>query len=307
MTSTFITTVLMTAWAASAAAQTTGSGVSFFLRSQFHVGAEHLTGIDDRRFRWDVNVGAEIDLMDYTAGRFIFAANYQAILGEELQKFDPNQGNYILLGALTARLVQTEAALVFYHQSRHLGDRPKTQPVDWNMLGGRVRRGFLVGTTYLDARADLRWTVQRSFVDYEWEIDSQVRADRRLRPDIGLWVPVASGFSALTAVPAGTDKRAGPKVGSGSREAAAPSSCLLRPSAGSILSAGVWHRHVDVRRLQVVKPLICDNQRVTSTKSLWALGFGSSLPLVTARPLLAAVTFTEALRTSCSRYRTGCA
>ena len=235
MTRTFITTVLMTAWAASAAAQTTGSGVSFFLRSQFHVGAEHLTGIDDRRFRWDVNVGAEIDLMDYTAGRFIFAANYQAILGEELQKFDPNQGNYILLGALTARLRQTEAALVFYHQSRHLGDRPKTQPVDWNMLGGRVRRGFLVGTTYLDARADLRWTVQRSFVDYEWEIDSQVRADRRLRPDIGLWGAGGVRFSALTAVPAGTGKRAtGPKVGSGSREAAAPSSCLWRPSAGSI-------------------------------------------------------------------------
>ena len=187
MIRTFLMTGLITACAASATAQTTGSGVSFFPRSQFHAGAEHLSGIEDRRFRWDVNVGAEVDLMDYTAGRFIFAANYQAILGEELQKFDPNQGTYILLGALTARLRQTEAALVFYHQSRHLGDRPKTQPVDWNMLGGRVRRGFLLGATYLDARADLRWTVQRSFVDYEWEIDTHVRADRLLRPDIGVW------------------------------------------------------------------------------------------------------------------------
>jgi hypothetical protein len=186
MIRTLFITALMTAWAASAAAQSTGSGVSFFPRSQFHAGAEHLSGIDDRRFRWDANVGAEVDLMDYTAGRLIFAANYQAILGEELQKFDPNQGNYILLGALTARLQQTEAALVFYHQSRHLGDRPKEQPIDWNMLGGRVRRGFLVGATYLDARADLRWTVQRSFVDYEWEIDTNVRADRLLKPGIGV-------------------------------------------------------------------------------------------------------------------------
>jgi hypothetical protein len=186
MIRTLTITAFMAACAASAAAQTTGSGVSFFPRSQFHVGAEHLSGIDDRRFRWDVNVGAELDLMDYTVGRLIFAANYQAILGEELQPFDPNQGNYILLGALTARLSQTEGALVFYHQSRHLGDRAKDQPVDWNMLGGRVRRTFLLGAAYLDARADLRWTVQRSFVDYEWELDSHLRMDRLLRPGIGL-------------------------------------------------------------------------------------------------------------------------
>lgn len=186
MIRTFVTTVLMTAWAASAAAQT-GSGVSFFPRAEFRMGAEHLSGIDDPRFRWDANFGGEVDLVDYSAGRLIFVANYQAILGEELQKFDPNQGNYILEGALTARLRQTEAAVVFHHQSRHLGDRPKDQPVDWNMLGGRVRRAFLLGATYLDAQADLRGTVQRSFVDYRWELDTSLRADRLLRPAIGVF------------------------------------------------------------------------------------------------------------------------
>lgn len=186
MIRTFAIAVMITAGAASATAQTTGSGVSFFPQAKFRIGAEHLSGIDDRRFRWDANLGGELDLVDYTVGRLIFAANYQAILGEELQKFDPNQGNYILEGALTARLRQTEAALVFHHQSRHLGDRAKEQPVDWNMLGGRVRRAFLFGTTYLDAQADLRWALQRSFVDYRWELDSHVRADRLLRPGIGV-------------------------------------------------------------------------------------------------------------------------
>jgi hypothetical protein len=186
MIRTLTITVLMTALAGSATAQTTGSGVTFFPAGTFHMGAEHLSGIDDPRFRWDANIGGELDLIDYTVGRLIFAANYQAILGEELQQFDPNQGNYILEGALTARLRQTEAALVFHHQSRHLGDRAKDQPVDWNMLGGRVRRAFLLGATYLDAQADLRWSVQRSFVDYEWELDTGVRADRLLRPGIGV-------------------------------------------------------------------------------------------------------------------------
>jgi hypothetical protein len=186
MIRTLTLAVLLVAPAASATAQTIGSGVSFFPRADFYMGAAHLSGIDDRRFRWDANFGGELDLMDYTAGRLIFAANYQAILGEELQTFDPNQGNYILEGALTARLRQIETALVFHHQSRHLGDRAKEQPVDWNMLGGRVQRAFLLGATYLDADADLRWTVQRSFVDYEWELDARVRADRLLRPGIGI-------------------------------------------------------------------------------------------------------------------------
>ena len=74
MIRTFIITVLMTAWAAAAAAQSTGSGVSFFPRAQFGMGAEHLSGTDDVRFRWDANFGGELDLIDYTVGRVIFAA-----------------------------------------------------------------------------------------------------------------------------------------------------------------------------------------------------------------------------------------
>lgn len=179
-------TMVLLGWANAAAAQSSVSAVSFLPRAAFHMSAEHLGGVDDERFRWDTNFGGELDLVDYTRGRLIFAANYQAILGNELQKFDPNQGNYILEGALTARLREVEAAFVFHHQSRHLSDRPKTQPVDWNMVGGRVSRSFLADGTYLQTRADLRWTVQQSFVDYTWELDADIRADRLLRPGIGV-------------------------------------------------------------------------------------------------------------------------
>jgi hypothetical protein len=186
MSRIIVLTVALLGWASAAAAQSGGSGVSFLPRAAFHLSAEHLGGIDDERFRWDADFGGELDLVDYTRGRLIFAANYEAILGKELQQFDPNQGNYILEGALTARLAQVEAAFVFHHQSRHLGDRPKTQPVDWNMVGGRVSRSFLVDGTYLQTRADLRWTVQQSFVDYTWELDADVRGDRLIRPGIGV-------------------------------------------------------------------------------------------------------------------------
>lgn len=178
--------VILAAWATPAAAQNRGPIVSFLPRSAFHLSAEHLSGIDDIRFKWDTNFGGELDLVDYTYGRLIFLANYQAILGEEFQLFDPNQGNYTLQGGLTARLKQAEAGFVFHHLSRHLGDREKTFPVDWNMVGGWVNQAFLVNGTYIDLQGDLRWVVQHSFVDYRWEMDTHVRVDRLLTPGVGI-------------------------------------------------------------------------------------------------------------------------
>jgi hypothetical protein len=160
-------------------------GVQFLPRFEFHLGGEHLTS-DDKRFVWDTNFGGEVDLLDYGAGRAMFVANYQAILGEEFRRFDPTQGNYILEGSMSARALGYEVAGVFYHQSRHLADRPKRNAVDWNMLGGRVRGDWIVGAIRISARADLRGVLGKSFVDYRWEFDGGARSDIPLRPGIGL-------------------------------------------------------------------------------------------------------------------------
>jgi hypothetical protein len=165
----------------------TPPAVEFLPRAVFYMSAELLAD-EDPRLVWDTNFGGELDVIDYRAGRLTFAANYQAMLGEELRAFDPNQGNYILEGAASARLRQLEIAGVFYHQSRHLADRPKVDPIDWNMIGGRARGTFLAGAMYFDARADLRASIQRSFVDYEWEFDGRVRGDQLLRPGVGVMV-----------------------------------------------------------------------------------------------------------------------
>ena len=159
--------------------------VEFFPRAIFLMGAEHLSG-EDPRFIWDANFGGELDLVDYGVGRGTFVANYQVILGDQFREFDPNQGNYILEGSASRRFPGVEVAGVFYHQSRHLSDRPKTNAVDWNMLGGRVRGGGAIGRARLDARADLRGVIKKSFVDYRWELDARVRSDVPLRPRVGL-------------------------------------------------------------------------------------------------------------------------
>src|SRR4051812_17644646 len=113
------------------------TATEFLPRYTFHLAAEHLSS-DDRQFVWDTNFGGELDLVDCVAGRATFVANYQAILGEQFRRFDPNQGNYILGGSLSLRPRGFEVAAVFHHESRHLSDRVKRQAVDWNMLGARV-------------------------------------------------------------------------------------------------------------------------------------------------------------------------
>jgi hypothetical protein len=161
--------------------------VEILPRAAFHLTAEHLSG-DDISFVWDTNFGGELDLVDYGAGRATFVANYQAILGDEFRHFDPNQGNYILSGSSSFRTRWVELAGVFYHQSRHLSDRANRVAVAWNMMGGRAQRVFTVGRTHVDAHVDVRGVVQKSFVDYDWEIDSGVRSDVHIRPGIGALV-----------------------------------------------------------------------------------------------------------------------
>lgn len=150
------------------------TGVQFLPRFDFVLGLDHLVS-DDPRFVWDARFGGEIDLVDFGRGRAAFAAEYQAMLGEQYRPFDPNQGNYTLEGALSARARGVELGGVFHHVSRHLSDRPKRQAVDWNMVGARVQGAVVRGRTTLDTRVDVRRAVQRSFVDYVWEVDARAR------------------------------------------------------------------------------------------------------------------------------------
>jgi hypothetical protein len=165
-----IRAVLLAALAAAlpipASAQTT-----FFPRFDFHLGAEHLW-TSDVRFVWAADFGAAVEILDYGRGRATFVANYEVIMGNEFRRFDPNQGNYLLEGALSYRIRAVEVAAVFHHISRHLSDRPKRRPVDWNMLGARAVSAGVAGTVALEGRVDIRGVLKSSLVDYRWEMES---------------------------------------------------------------------------------------------------------------------------------------
>ena len=168
------------AFVASASPAAAQSPILFFPRFDFHLGADHLSS-GDRRFVWDTNFGGDMDFVDYGRGRATFEANYEAVLGEQLRRFDPNQGSYLLDLSTSLRGHGFEVAALFHHTSRHLSDRFKLDPIDWNMLGARVGRDLRRGPMQVRARGNLLGTLLKSNVDYNWEANGGVQVRMPLR------------------------------------------------------------------------------------------------------------------------------
>jgi len=165
---------LALAWPGAAGAQT------FFPRFDYHFDGRRLATGDDR-FDWAFQFGGDLDVVDWGRGRASFRARYEAIAGSQFRRFDVNQGNYLLEGSASVRLRQVEVAAVWHHVSRHLSDRPKRFPIDWNMIAARVSAAWTAGRTSAAWETDLRKTVANAFVDYAWEVESTMRLRRPLR------------------------------------------------------------------------------------------------------------------------------
>ncbi|HEV8392697.1 MAG TPA: hypothetical protein VGQ37_00425 [Vicinamibacterales bacterium] len=151
----------------------------------FHLNMAHLSN-DSPRYNWDANYGGEFGIVAVGRTQLTFVANYQAVLGDEFHPFDPNQGNYTIDGVLSSRVKGFYVAAVFHHLSRHLADRAKRPPVDWNMFGGRVGAQFKRNGTDVEARFDLLGAILKTNVDYDWEMHAGVRAHHRVYGTVGL-------------------------------------------------------------------------------------------------------------------------
>ena len=86
---------------------------------------------------------------------------------------------------------------MFYHLSRHLSDRVKRQPVDWNMLGGTRRHDVrAAAATRRRVRAPTcAAPCTDTYVDYTWELDAGVRVHQpratARRPSVGRRIAAA--------------------------------------------------------------------------------------------------------------------
>jgi hypothetical protein len=162
------------------------TSAAFLSRYDFHLTATALTS-PDPRFSWDGHWGGDLDLVDYVHGRLSFLVDYQSLLGDELQPFDPRQGIYILEASSSVRAGGTEVAGVLHHVSRHLGDRPKEFGIAWNVIGARALRRFGDDGLAVDVRADLGYAIEAAFVDYTWTGDLDVHVTRRVSPTVSVF------------------------------------------------------------------------------------------------------------------------
>jgi hypothetical protein len=142
-----------------------------FPRFDFHFDAEYATS-GDPRFNWFFDFGGDVDVVRGEVLRAVFIANYEAVAGEQFRRFDVNQGNYTLEGAILFQLAGIEIGPVWHHVSRHLSDRPKRFPIDWNMISLRARDVHTGGRVDASWQADARATVTNAFVDYRWELEA---------------------------------------------------------------------------------------------------------------------------------------
>jgi len=177
--------------------------VDFLTRYDFHLSAAALSN-DDQRFSWDTHFGGDLDAVDYIVGRTSFRLDYEAVLGNELRAFDPNQGNYLLEASTSLRSKVAEVALVFHHVSRHLGDRDKTTPIAWNILGIRVLKTAGLGSNTVAMELNFGRVVQHSFVDYRWVGDASVVVRRPVVRRASLY---ASGSGDVLGVDAALNAR----------------------------------------------------------------------------------------------------
>ncbi|MEO8256800.1 MAG: hypothetical protein ABI868_05565 [Acidobacteriota bacterium] len=168
----------------------------FLTRYDFHLAANVLA-IDDPRFSWETHFGGDLDVVDYVVGRASIVVDYQAILGDQLRPFDPNQSYYVLEASSSLRVPGVEIAGVFHHVSRHLSDRDKTFPVAWNIIGARALRRFEGAGVRVDAYAGAGVVAGHSNVDYRWTADLDLSVRRAIAPHVEAF---ASGHGDLYGV-----------------------------------------------------------------------------------------------------------
>jgi hypothetical protein len=161
-----------------------------FPRFDFHLDGQYVTS-DDPRFNWIFHFGGDVDVVRFDRVTATFVAGYEAIAGEQFRRFDVSQGNYLIEGELLFRLWGAEIGPVWHHVSRHLSDRSKRFPIDWNMIAIRARNDHSVGRVDLSWQADVRATVTNAYVDYDWEIESGATVGYHLSPRL-VWTGAGS-------------------------------------------------------------------------------------------------------------------
>ena len=183
----------------------------FLTRLNYHFELEGFAG-GDPEFRGTSHFGGDFDVVGGPRGRANALFDYEAVLGDQRQPFDPNQGNYAieLLGA--GRVGELEIGGIFHHTSRHLGDRFKDYGIAWNLLGPQVAWTRVGPVHAFQVRVQALAAVMRDAVDYSGEFSIDVLVRRAMGPR---WAIVVRGRGVSRTIDRDLSARGGQAGGRG--------------------------------------------------------------------------------------------
>ena len=153
----------------------------------------------DERYNWDIDVNADMDVLDVGFLRANVFFNLETIAGTEFRRVDPNQTNFTLdtsvfgrsefIRSIFGRAPRAELGAVFHHASRHRPDRANRRGISWNMLGVVYGEQFTWAGTDIRASVRALKTIERSpQVDYEGEIAGFLETTSPLNSRVALYV-----------------------------------------------------------------------------------------------------------------------
>jgi hypothetical protein len=147
-------------------------------------------------FVWDTWIGGGAGVLRVLAATAYLTADVETILGRERRAFDANQVGYHLEAGVCIAAGRHLVVPFFHHVSRHVVDRPKTELVDWNVIGIRVagRLPFVENGRY---SASAGHTVEWRAVGYEWELEGVVDLEVVRRPWGGAYLGVDARFVSV--------------------------------------------------------------------------------------------------------------
>ena len=175
-------------FAHSAAAQVIGglrptpisqSALGFLTRFDAHLTAARISGDGESQFKWDTDIGVDMDVFDLDLVRGNVFINVETMVGDERRAIDPNQSAYTFDLSVFTRLPRGELGTTFHHISRHLSDRENPGSPSWNMIGLSYGDRVEFGTVEVEFIGRWLGMIESSEVDYEQEFNGYVRL---LRP-----------------------------------------------------------------------------------------------------------------------------
>ena len=158
----------------------------FLTRYDVHVTGDRVTGDGRSQFKWDPDIGVDMDVFDLERIRGNVFMNVETMVGDERRAIDPNQSAYTFDLSVFTRLPRGEFGTTFHHISRHRSDRQNPGAPSWNMLGFSYGDRIRVGTFEIEALGRWLSMTESSEVDYEQEFNGSVRLLRPVGEHVSL-------------------------------------------------------------------------------------------------------------------------